>query len=444
MYDPLIDPGPGQGMAYPSSYWLETLTSPPTLPAPLDKDIEVDVAIIGGGYTGMATSLFLAREHGIKAVILEANKVAFGASGRNAGFALPSTGRLGISAIAQRWGNDVAKLVLAEYRGSVELVKQLIDDYGIACQPQTDGYLKVAHNHYQYVAQQKIANTLQEQFDYPVELLDQHQLGQYFNSPLAKGAIRFPDGFGLNPLQLAMGYRDALQQHDQAVYEHTPVTDWRQHQDRHQLITPMGVVTAHQVICAGNAYTPKQFHPLLDQRSLPVQSSIIVTQAFSDAELTAAGLHSHQVIMDTRALKYYFRRLPDNRILFGGRGAINGHNSDAPVFQQRLLKALMKNLPGLAAPRIEFAWSGWINVSLDDIPHIYGEQGVYYSTGYCGSGVAYSAQAGRRLASLVAGQPIPGNIPHYQQPLPKFPLPAFRRIGQWGYYQYGRLKDQFF
>ena len=443
-YDPLIHTGPGQAQRHPHSYWADTLTEQPTTAKPLQQALDVDVAIIGAGYTGMTTALYLAREQGIKAIVLEANRVAFGASGRNAGFVLPSTGRLGAGAMADRWGQDIARRILAEYRQSVDAVKQLIADYQIDCQPQRAGYLKVAHNSHQFKLQQQLSRRLQAEFDYGVELLSREQLASQVDSPLAHGALLFPDGFGVHPLKLALGYQQALIREGIPLYEGTPVSEWRESNGRHQLVTPGGTVTADKVVCAGNAYTPKQFHPLIDHRTMPVQSSIVVTQPYSDQELSRAGLHTEQVIMDTRALKYYFRRLPDNRILFGGRGAISGRNSEHPVFKERLLSALQQNFPQLPKPNADYAWSGWINVSLDDIPHIHEEHGVYYATGYCGSGVAFSAQAGRRLAQRIAGQAIDTELPHYGTPLPKFPLPQFRRIGQWGYYQYGRLKDQFF
>ena len=444
LYDPLIQAGPGQGLSHPHSYWADTLAEPPATTTPLQLDLDVDVAIIGGGYTGMATALYLARDQGIKAIVLEANRVAFGASGRNAGFVLPSTGRLGAAAMADRWGLDIGRRILAEYRHSIDAVKELIADYRIDCQPQQAGYLKVAHNSHQFKLQQGLSRRLQADFDYPVKLLSREQLADLVDSPLAHGALLFPDGFGIHPLKLALGYHQALIEEGVALYEGTPVTEWQENNGRHQLITPEGIVTANKVVCAGNAYTPKRFHSVIDHRTMPVQSSIVVTQPYSDEELSRAGLHTEQVIMDTRALKYYFRRLPDNRILFGGRGAISGRNSEHPVFKERLLGALQQNFPQLPKPNADYAWSGWINVSLDDIPHLHEERGVYYATGYCGSGVAFSAQAGRRLAQRIAGQAIDTDLPHFGTPLPKFPLPQFRRIGQWGYYQYGRLKDQFF
>jgi glycine/D-amino acid oxidase-like deaminating enzyme len=199
------------------------------------------------------------------------------------------------------------------------------------------------------------------------------------------------------------------------------------------------------VVIATNGYTPKGFHSLTTDRTLPVLSQIIVTEPLSEEQLAACNFLTSNVVMDTRALKYYYRKLPDNRILFGGRGAITGKSADDPYYAQRLLSVLKTSFPALASINYNHAWSGWICMALDDLPHIYqnDEQSVFYSMGYCGSGVSFSVQAGKRMAEKVAEQQVP-NLPLYNKALPKFPFAPLRRVGQWGYFHYGKVKDQWF
>jgi glycine/D-amino acid oxidase-like deaminating enzyme len=149
--------------------------------------------------------------------------------------------------------------------------------------------------------------------------------------------------------------------------------------------------------------------------------------------------------MDTRALKYYYRKLPDNRILFGGRGAITGKSAEDPYYAARLLAVLKTSFPALNNLNYSYAWSGWICMALDDLPHLHQnkDQSVFYGMGYCGSGVSFSVQMGKRLAQKVAGKSVP-NLPLYQKALPKFPLAPLRRVGQWGYFHYGQIKDTYF
>ncbi len=132
-------------------------------------------------------------------------------------------------------------------------------------------------------------------------------------------------------------------------------------------------------------------------------------------------------------------------MLFGGRGAITGKEADNPYYAKRLLSVLKTSFPALKLLRYDYAWSGWICMALDDLPHIYQQQDqrVFYSMGYCGSGVSFSVQAGKRLAEKVAEKSTP-NLPLYQKELPKFPFAPLRRVGQWGYFHYGKIKDNWF
>ncbi len=452
MYDPLKDVSPGQGKNYPTSYWADQSGTAPINKGKIASDIQVDVAIIGAGYTGLSCALHLAREHNIKAHIIEANQTAWGCSGRNAGFILNSTGRKAYSLMIQQWGKETAKGIYQEVSEGVESVNQIIEQIhqqtDIDCQPQSKGYLRVAHKPSMLKSLYQQSKMLKREFHYATEILSIEQLKtEYFDSQDAFGAIRFSDGYGVNPLKLAWGYQQLAQQAGVTIHTASPVIGWeKNHSNKQSLITPTGIVTADKVVIATNGYTPKGFHAAVDNRTLPVLSQIIVTEPLTESQLKDTNFLTDNVVMDTRALKYYFRKLPDNRILFGGRGAISGKDADDPYFANRLLKVLRKSFPPLHSIRFDYSWSGWISISLDDMPHICqaDEHGdVFYSMGYCGNGVSFSVQAGKRLAQRVAGVEIP-NLPFYSKQLPKFPFANFRRVGQWGYFHYGKIKDRWF
>jgi glycine/D-amino acid oxidase-like deaminating enzyme len=444
MYDPLKDASPGLNHPYPDSYWAKNSGTQPSNAGTLTQDIDVDVAIIGSGYTGLSCALHLAKEHNIEAHIIEANQTAWGCSGRNAGFILKSTGRKAYSSMIKQWGREVAKGIYAEVSEGVETVNQLIAD-GIDCDKQSNGYLRIAHKPSRVAELASQAKLMQQEFGYQTELLSAEQIkAEYFDSQDAFGAIRFNDCYGINPLKLAWGYQQKAQQLGATIYTNSPVTDWRTEQQKQILHTPQGLVKADKVIIATNGYTPNRFHTAVNNRTLPVLSQIIVTEPLTDAQIAAANFISDNVVMDTRALKYYFRKLPDNRILFGGRGAISGKDAEDPFFANRLLKVLIGSFPALQGLNIDYSWSGWISISLDDLPHIRqaDEQGnVAYSMGYCGNGVSFAVQAGKRLAQWVAGETLP-DLPYYKADLPKFPFAQFRRLGQWGYFNYGRFSDR--
>ena len=446
MYDPLKDASPGVNQPYPASYWSEQSGEPPINSGPIDKDMDVDVAIIGSGYTGLSCALHLAKDHQIKAHVIEANQTAWGCSGRNAGFILKSTGRKAYSGMIKQWGREVANGIYAEVSEGVETVNQLIAE-GIDCDQQSNGYLRVAHKPSRLTELEQQAKLLKTEFNYQTEILSAEQIrNEYFNSRDAYGAIRFTDCFGINPLKLAWGYQKMAQQLGASVHTNSPVTRWETAGKRQVLHTPNGLIKAKKVVIATNGYTPNNFHPAVNNRTLPVLSQIIVTQPLTDEQLAASNFVTDNVVMDTRALKYYFRKLPDNRILFGGRGAISGTDAEDPYFANRLLKVLINSFPGLTGLKIDYSWSGWISISLDDLPHIRqaDDRGdVAYSMGYCGNGVSFAVQAGKRLAQWVTGQKMP-DLPYYQSDLPKFPFAQFRRVGQWGYFNYGKISDRWF
>ena len=450
MYDPLIDKSPGCGTQYPNSYWADTSivqgSSIPEDDGALEQDIDVDVAIIGAGYTGLSCALHLAREHGIKAHVFEANKTAWGCSGRNAGFILKSSGRKSYAAMQKQWGEEVMRGIYAEMCAGVDTVNSLISE-GIDCDQQSAGYIKVAHKPSMFKSLQEQAKLQQSMFGYDVQVLSKQTLHQhYMADENAFGAIRYQDGFGLNPLKLAWGYQRLARADGVKVHTSTPVNfvdDKRQ--NTVQLSTPDGTIRAKKVVIATNGYTPKGFHSLVTNKTLPVLSQIIVTQPLSQEQLAACNFLTSNVVMDTRALKYYYRKLPDNRLLFGGRGAITGKNADDPYYAQRLLSVLKTSFPALQDLSYDYAWSGWICMALDDLPHVYqsNDNKVFYAMGYCGSGVSFSVQAGKRLAQKIAGKAVP-NLPLYNNDLPKFPFAPLRRVGQWGYFHYGKIKDTYF
>ncbi|RYV02662.1 oxidoreductase [Shewanella sp. OPT22] len=441
MYDPLINVSP-RNQPLAKSYWLDNFTLGSTAPALINAQ-STDVAIIGGGYTGLLTAYYLATEFNIDCHVLEANQIGFGASARNAGFVLKGSGRLSYSQMAKRWDIDTAKGIYNEFTQAVARVDDLITSNGIDCDRQEKGYLKIAHNQNAMQLMQNAAAFIESNFGDSAEFIQPDEFKQrYMNHHQAFGALRLNDGFGINPVKLLLGYKQLIQNTGVRLSEHSCVVDWIEENGIHRLITDKGELRAKRVICAGNGYTPKQFNQRIDNKYLPILSNVIVTEPISVELLQQAGIFTHQVAMDTRILKYYYRLLPDNRLLFGGRGAVWGKDATNPKYGYRLKQALNKCFPALVACKVDFNWTGWIAAAFDDMPHVFEQNGVGYSLGYCGAGVSFSSQAAYRLAQSIAGEKIP-NLPLYRSPLPQMPFAQLRRWGQWGYYHYGFIKDKF-
>ncbi|PKG75336.1 oxidoreductase [Shewanella sp. GutCb] len=441
IFDPLKHKSPAN-LSPCDSYWASTVSLGEANKS-LRGSQTADVAIIGGGYTGLLTAHYLAERYNVDVCVLEANQVGFGASARNAGFVLKGAGRLGYSQMAKRWDLNTAKGIYNEFSQAVERVEGLIQDYDIKCDPQPKGYIKVAHNPKALTQLRDTASFISTHLGEDAQFIDASTLkNEYMDHHQAYGALRLEDGFGVNPLKLLLGYKSLLNKQSVTLCEHSCVEGWIEENGKHRLITSEGELRVNKVITAGNAYTPNEFNPRIDNRFLPILSNVIVTEPLTEDELVTCGLKTHQVTMDTRILKYYYRLLPDNRLLFGGRGAIWGRDAYDAVFQRRLKIAMTQCFPSLANKSIAYNWTGWIAATLDDMPHVFCHNSVGYSLGYCGSGVSFSTQAAFRLAQQITGHKVP-SLPLYDNELPKFPLPKFRRVGQWGYYHYGWLRDRF-
>ncbi len=454
-YDPLVARTPGQGKGYAPTYWIGTAGEPPADDGPITHDIDVDVAIIGSGFTGLSCAIFLAKEHGIKATVLEANRVSWGCSTRNGGQAQCTTGRLKRSQWITRYGLDTALALHDEVCDAMQTFKDLTAD--IDCEPQPGGHLYIAHKAQVMPTLEKEAKLLREVFHYDARILDADTVKRDFvDDKEAAGALHEPEGIGIHAGKLAFGYLRKARALGATVHPASPVMGWETRNGVHYLQTPGGVVRARAVAVATGGYTSQGLHPQLKNRLLPILSNSIVTRPLSKAEIDACNFRTTQVITDTRILRHYYRLMPDNRVQIGSRSAITGVDAPERKYEQFLIRDLHRKFPALEGIAIDYSWWGWVDVSHDMMPRIVQpdpKQTIYYALGYGGNGVMYSAQAGRRMAERVAGKAGGQALPIFDSKLPfpnvmemmESPLFApFRRLGQRFLYRWYHLKDEVF
>jgi taurine dehydrogenase large subunit len=445
LYDPLTAATPGEGQDYAPTYWAATAGPEPEHDGPVTGDMDVDVAIIGSGFTGMSCALFLAREHGIKATVLEANRVAWGCTSRNGGQAQAASGRLSRTQWARRWGLTTARRLHNEILEGFETFKSLIAE--IDCDAQPGGHLYIAHKPQALEMLKAETTVLRELFNYKARILPLEELREdWLIDNEAVGAMHEPEGIGVHPLKLVYGYMRAARALGVKVHPASPVTGWREEGGRHYLQTPGGTVKARAIAFATGGYTSRELHPALRNRTMPILSNSVVTRPLTDDEISACNFRTHQVITDTRTLRFYYRLLPDNRLQIGSRAAITGADGANPKHQQVLTEAIARKFHPLAGIELDYSWWGWVDVSHDMMPRVHQpdpKSTAYYALGYGGNGVMYSAQAGRRLAQLVAGEKDAAfDLPIFASPLPGHPLAPFRRLGQAMLYRWYHYQDE--
>lgn len=444
LYDPVTDIGVGCGRDHAPTYWVASAGALPATDGPVQGDMDVDVAVIGSGYTGLSCAIHLAKEHGIKATVLEANGVAFGCSTRNGGQAQISSGRLKRSQWISRWGLDVARGLHAEIGEAFDLFRDLIRD--IDCDAQDGGHLYIAHKPDRMAALEAECGLLNSTFGYGTRIISQDELRRDFlDDREAAGAMLEPDGIGVHPAKLAFGYARKARVLGARIHTSSEVINWTTRDGAHYLRTPGGTVKARAVAVATAAYTPNGLHPLMHHRLMPILSNCIVTRPLTKAEIDACNFRTRLVLTDTRTLRFYYRLLPGDRLQIGSRSAITGADAANDKHLDVLRRGIAAKFPALAGIQIDYSWWGWVDVSHDMMPRIVQpdpSQKIFYAMGYGGNGVMYSAQAGRRMAQLVAGKSVP-QLPIFEGPLPgRGPLTPFRRIGQRAMYAWYYRKDE--
>jgi len=317
------------GAPHVNSYWAATTA--PDVPGapPVQGDIDTDIAIIGGGYTGLSAAYHLARDHGVKAHLLEAHRIGWGCSGRNGGFCSVGIGKDDFEDWVQRFGEAQALATFELGREAVRTVRGLLTDNAIDAEATADGGLELAHKPNRLPEMAARADRMRKRFGLDIRVLDKADLDREFlTSREAHGALFHPEGFALHALKYAQGLGRAAIAQGAQLHESSPVTGWRRDGARHLLQTPGGTVRARQVVIATNGYTNDSLQGWTAGRLLPVLSNIIVTRPLTEAERQSVNWRTHLKIWDSRRLLFYYRLLLDNRILFGARGGIEDSEAE--------------------------------------------------------------------------------------------------------------------
>jgi len=380
---------------YPKSYYAATATPFPLLPA-LAGTLEADVCVIGGGFTGLSAALHLA-EAGYKTVLLEARRIAWGASGRNGGQI--NIGYVkGPGDLIRKYGRMQARQLFMLAEEGRALIRDRTARHGFACDLKP-GTLLVASKPGDLAWMAADVESYVRDFGYDkVRLLDRAATLGEVGSTIYHGAIADSGGGHLHPLNYALGIARTAMAAGAGLYEGTPALKIEKG-PMLAIKTPQGVVRARYAVLGCDSYLDG-LEPRIESRIMPISNYIIATEPLP--EETARALIPHDVcIADTKFVVSYFRLSADRRLLFGGGEKYTNHPPrDIAAFVRPYM---LKVFPQLADARIDYGWGGQLALTISRMPHAGRLDNIFFAHGFSGQGVAIANIAGKLIAEALAG-----------------------------------------
>ncbi|MBT8049289.1 MAG: FAD-binding oxidoreductase [Gammaproteobacteria bacterium] len=378
-----------------TSYYAATVNEITDYPE-LEGSISVDICIVGAGFTGVATALTLA-ERGYSVALVEANRVGWGASGRNGGQLI--NGITGLAKVQKQHGDGVADMLWdLRWRGN-DIVHERVAKYGIECDLKK-GFVETALKPRQVKELEEYADELEKHHHpHPYELWDREKTRKMLGTDVyIGGLVSYHDGH-LHPLNLCIGEARSAHELGVKIFEQSPVTGI-QHGARPKVKTGKGQVEADCVVLAGNAYHRLESKHL-SNLTFPAGSYIIGTEPLPEqivAEINPLDL----AVCDLNHIVDYFRLSADKRLLYGGRCNYSGREPSS--IKAAILPRMLDIYPQLKDVRIDYEWGGMIGIVLNRIPTLGRINGnVYYCQGYSGHGVNATHIMGELVADAIGG-----------------------------------------
>ena len=387
------------------SYWLDS--APPfagAAAAPLDSLGRVDVAVVGGGFTGLSAALALAKR-GASVALLEAGRIAGQASGRNGGHCSNGVAH-GYEGLVKRFGEAKARAMYRDFDAAVDTVESIVREEAIDCDFIRSGKLKLAAKPQHFAGLARTFETLGREVDTGMELVDASHLPSEIDSGAFHGGLLQKKSAQMHVARFAVGVAEAAARRGARIYESSTVTKLERVSGRaHRITTARGTVEASQVLLATGT---SRRGPLawFRRRIVPVGSFIVATAPL-DAALAGRLMPRRRNYVTTRIIGNYFRLTPDNRLIYGGRArfAMPGPLSDQK--SGRILRESLEAVfPALRGVTIDYCWGGLVDMTADRLPRAGEHDGLLYSMGYSGHGVQMSTHMGRVMADVIDGRPV--------------------------------------
>ncbi len=372
----------------------------------LQSNVECDVAIVGGGLAGLSAAIELA-DRGFSVVLLEAQQVGWGASGRNGGQVIAGLA-CDQSVIDEQLGRDASRRVWDMTAEAIRLIAERRDRFEIDCD-WTDGYMSMADSPRKARELRTWHDRMAAEYGYETTWIDRRDVQQWIDSPRFHSGVHDPLGGHLHPLKYSLGLARAAASLGVHIFEESPVLSIEPGstavvRSRH------GAVRASHVLLAGNVYL-QGIAPALEKRVMPVGTYIVASRPL-EPSLAATLIPSRSAVCDTNFVLDYFRPTRDDRMLYGGRVS---YSTATPMnLAGSMQKRMAHTFPQLQDTEVEFAWGGFVDISMNRAPDFgrlssvdggpgraYGN--VYYLQGFSGHGLALTGLAGKLVAEAIAG-----------------------------------------
>jgi glycine/D-amino acid oxidase-like deaminating enzyme len=419
------------------SFWLETSGDDLTPRPRLDGSTDVDIAVMGAGYTGLWTAYYLLeRDPSLRVAVVEREIAGFGASGRNGGWCTPGF-PVSAGLLRERFGTEATRAVSDAMFETIDEIERVIGAEKIDAQWASGGALRLARGEHQWPSIEGAYRTLDALgLGDHYALLDAAQVAERVRVTDVVGALSIPAAASIHPARLVRGLARTVERRGATIYEQTPVTDYEIGRVP-RLITPYGDVRARTLVLAGEAYS--QQLPRLERTLVPMYSLIVLTEPLSAGDWEQIGWRQRELIASSRMSVDYLNRTADGRILFGGRGAPYQMHSriDDGLDRHEPTHAMLRRMtvewfPMLSDVRFTHAWGGPLGMPRDWMPTTAYDAvaGVARAGGYTGQGVATANLFGRILTDLICGRVTAlTQLPTVNHRSPRWEREPFRWLG---------------
>ncbi len=412
-----------------NSYWESTIDTKNKYKT-LDKDMNANVVVIGGGYTGLSCALSLAKKYNEDVILLEAGHIGWGSSGRNAGFCCIPPAKMSVKKMFNKYGKDETKKFFQNTIEGSNFTKNTIKEYNIDCDLTGDSNYEVAPHPNYFDGIKKEAETYKKEFGIETKVFSKEEFNEIGHGGNEQyGAMSYKPGFAINPLKFLLGIANAAKNAGVKIYQKSKVIKIEKSKGKFIIISNGSIIKANKVVMATNGFYKDDIFPKLNNMILPVISNIIITRPLTTEEIKSHNFITNNPVLNIRNLLFYYRLLKDNRFLFGARGDLVGSEKSSLEKSKNMEIQMKKVFPNWNNVNIDFHWRGLIAITTKFSPSIgkIEDDEIYYSFGYQANGVNTAPWSGNELAKLIVSNSKNLNISKLYKGLPsKFPFPKLR------------------